>query len=139
MKKLGKWFNANMITTLAIVAGVVYITVKFKDSIVSFLGQHPFLDFNGKFSPKAVAEQQLQAMWGLGTNEDELFNSLKNLTKAQLKQVYKSFGTYAYEGWGKWASGADIDLFGWYKQELSGDDLQKMREIWSKTDLTLTF
>tara|TARA_Y100000034_G_scaffold83551_1_gene100011 strand:+ start:116 stop:658 length:543 start_codon:yes stop_codon:yes gene_type:complete len=104
---------------------------------------------------KLIADKLENAMDGLGTNENTMFNSLQCLNGASLKKVYVEFGQRDY-------SGTMMDLFGWFSEELSNaifssgvfwDDcvpecdgywnqcyaLTYMREIWKRTGMNLTF
>jgi len=91
-----------------------------------------------------IAAEQQAAMeygfWG-ATDEDALINMLKPLNGNDLRLVFNAFGKKAYlfsteaPSW----MGTDINLFGWYKEELSEYWLKKMREIWRKSQLPITF
>lgn len=88
----------------------------------------------------AIAQKQYSAMADLGTNEDLLFASLRNLNGADLIKVYNAFGTKNYAASGSWFGiGYPLDLFGWYTEELGSSDLAKMRSIWRKSGLNITF
>lgn len=88
----------------------------------------------------AIAQKQFSAMADLGTNEDLLFSSLRNLNGADLIKVYNAFGTKSYAASGSWFGvGYPLDLFGWYTEELGSSDLAKMRSIWNKSGLNITF
>ncbi len=89
---------------------------------------------------QSIASTQHSAMADLGTNEALLFSSIKNLSGADLIRVFNAFGTKAYAATGAWFGvGYPLDLFGWYKEELGESDLQKMRGIWAKSGLAITF
>lgn len=89
---------------------------------------------------QSIANTQFSAMADLGTNEALLFSSIKNLSGADLVRVYQAFGTKPYASTGSWFGiGYSLDLFGWYKEELGESDLQKMRQIWAKSGLAITF
>lgn len=89
---------------------------------------------------QTIAATQFSAMADLGTNEALLFSSIKNLSGADLIRVYNAFGTKSYAATGSWFGvGYPLDLFGWYKEELGESDLQKMKQIWAKSGLTITF
>jgi hypothetical protein len=88
----------------------------------------------------AIANKQHSAMADLGTNEQLLFSSLNGLNGADLVKVYNAFGQKNYAVTGSWFGvGYSLDLFGWYSEELDGSDLAKMRTIWAKSGLALSF
>jgi len=74
-----------------------------------------------------------------GTNEDGMFDILEVLNSKDLVAVYYAYGNRPYLFGGTNWLGFSLDLFGWFERELSGNDLIKMRNIWSKTDLEITF
>ena len=89
---------------------------------------------------QSIANTQFSAMADLGTNEALLFSSIKNLSGADLVRVFQAFGIKSYSLTGSWFGiGYDLDLFGWYKEELGESDLKKMRQIWAKSGLAITF
>lgn len=86
---------------------------------------------------KQIAGTQFQAMHrpfaGLGTDEELLFKSLNGLNPEDLKAVYHFFGVQEATAFAVvYFKG---DLFGWYEEELSGTELDKMVKIWSVTKL----
>jgi len=90
---------------------------------------------------KSIADGQLAALDGWGTDETALFSPLMALTGPDLAQVFVRFGAKWYDkyfgtsSWA-WVPGAQqLNLFGWYSQELSGRDLQRMKSIWQKSKL----
>lgn len=93
-----------------------------------------------KFNAADIAERQMQAMGHFGTDIDLLFGDLMGLSKSQLKKVFEEFNYKPYL-WGNRVTGIgrDKNLFEWYKEELSGDDIEAMREIWEKSELDITF
>jgi len=89
---------------------------------------------------QSIANTQFSAMADLGTNETLLLSSLKNLSGADLVRVYNAFGTKPYAATGSWFGiGYPLDLFGWYSEEISGSTLTKMKNIWAKSGLAITF
>jgi hypothetical protein len=81
---------------------------------------------------RQVAAQTLDAMQGFGTDEETLFSVVKGLNKDELTQVFIEFGEPFTLG----LSGTFYaNLARWYKDELSASDYNKMKIIWSKTDL----
>lgn len=93
-----------------------------------------------KTEAAAIANKQHSAMADLGTNEQLLFDSLKGLNGADLVLVFDAFGQKNYAATGSWfGAGYSLDLFGWYSEELDGSDLAKMRAIWTKSGLSISF
>ncbi len=93
-----------------------------------------------------IAENQFNAMRKVGTNEDSLFADLKGLSKGELEQVYNSFGTRFYSWFGQTGflaengiSGIKLDLFNWYKKELSKKQLSQMRMVWKSKGVEASF
>jgi hypothetical protein len=89
---------------------------------------------------KQISEQQLNAMDEQGTNEELLFSSLRGLNGKSLEKVYQAFGNVRYLYFGKSPIpkyGRNLNLFGWYKEELNEKEMDKMRDIWSKTNYKL--
>ena len=81
---------------------------------------------------KDIADKQLLYMKRLGTNEEALFDDLESLNGDELNQVYASFGNQK-----SYILGTLMTLFGWYRDELSGTDLSRMKAIWNKSGRTL--
>jgi hypothetical protein len=75
-----------------------------------------------------IAQELYNAMKGWGTDEDAviaLFNRIS--TKDDLLAVMKRFGTPEY---GTWITGYKyLDLTGWLKEELSGEPLNAVRNV----------
>ncbi|MHA7109355.1 hypothetical protein ACRTDU_04465 [Sunxiuqinia elliptica] len=92
-----------------------------------------------EFDADSIAEKQYYAMWRIGTNEVDLFNDLKTLTKKQLIQVFEAFEHHYYGLGGGLIPGIPLNLFGWYAKELTKPEKVRMREIWGKTGLEITF
>lgn len=133
MKSPGNFFKPMYIIILAIIAGIIYFFFK-KDKLTEFSVY------------EAIAENQFGAMRDYGTDEETLFKSLEGLSKSDLRNVYKAFGLRNYESGGKGLSvfgfdivGQSLDIFGWYSNELTKDEKKKMRSIWEKSELKLTF
>ncbi len=86
----------------------------------------------------AIANRLEYAMLDIGTFEQQLFDNLDPLTGQQLVQVFNAFGEWPYAFWGNFFGlpvGLPLDLFGWFKEELGSNDLNKMRQLWSKSGL----
>lgn len=73
---------------------------------------------NISWSPRASAEALQDAMKGLGTDEDKIFNTLEPLTKQQRNDVRNYFNTYFGDG---------DTLFEWFEDDLSGNDLSRAK------------
>lgn len=84
-----------------------------------------------------VANTIWDSMKIAGTLEDEIFFQLNGLSKEDLKKVFVEFGDKDYnnmiggEGW----FGMPQNLTFILKQELGGDDLLNMQQIWNGTGL----
>lgn len=74
-----------------------------------------------------------QSMKGPGTNEEKIFEALEDCSTMDLRKLYylfnnrkdTAFGWTIFEG----------DLFGWFEYDLSGKDLEKVKEIFKPTML----
>jgi hypothetical protein len=75
-----------------------------------------------------LSQQLYNAMKGVGTDEDAIMSALDRIsTKDDLLAVMKRFGTPEYGSW--WLGHKYLDLPGWLKEELSGDDLNHVRQM----------
>lgn len=91
---------------------------------------------------RSIADGQFAVMASAFGGNEALFPMLENLNPSQLESVYTSFGMRGRGSWGDTLFGIwekDYDLFGWYNEELTGGQKERMREIWQPTNLTLTF
>jgi len=145
--------NRSIIGDLALLAAVgiggyfLYSTIKKKADIGPGGGGAGYNPPKDNSSAKitateatAIATKQHTAMAELGTNEQLLFSSLNGLNGADLVKVFDAFGQKNYAATGSWfGTGYSLDLFGWYSEELDGSDLAKMRTIWAKSGLALSF
>lgn len=86
---------------------------------------------------EVIAQGQLDAMAWFGTDSiDSMTLPLKKLNGTDLILVYDAFGLNRYFGAGRSSYlGTDLDLFGWYKEELDNEELNKMRSVWAKSKL----
>jgi hypothetical protein len=85
-----------------------------------------------------IAKNLQNAMYGLGTNTEEggIFELLKGLNKDDLIRVYNEFGLRKNGDTSlKFWNVPKMDLIDWFKDELSGDDLDRMEKVWRVTDL----
>lgn len=145
MKELGQFFSKNIVT-LAIIAGVIFLVYMFRGAfgnIIDYLnlrGEKKEKQSKSDDALKQIAEMQDAAMNEVGTNETLLFKSLEGLNGTDLQKVFNYFGTRKYFlGTRDDILGHKINLFLWYTSELSGNDLKKMKEIWNKSGLEITF
>lgn len=83
-----------------------------------------------------IAENLLGAMNRYGTDEKTIVENLKTLRKDDLILVMKAFGVRPYNGAGLATRGyekqffaTDLNLIGWLKEELDGDDLDQVANI----------
>jgi hypothetical protein len=84
-----------------------------------------------------ISRVSFNAMNQMGSgNVNDIINSLKNLTGADLQKVYTQFGTIGYLAWGFSPYGVKKDIFGWYRAEYSGSALSKLKKVWEKSGLS---
>lgn len=86
-----------------------------------------------------IADNVYLAMNDLMTNEEAMFSALEPLSATELAQVAKSFGrrrtSQSVFGLFDYEIGPDATIFQWFNDELSGSELDRMRNIWAKTGL----
>ena len=85
-----------------------------------------------------IAKTLFNSMKWVGTNEQAMYDALKDVNGEGLKLVYKAYGEpkYAAFGYSPYL-GTKTDLFGWFQQELDENELTKMKKIWYKSGLNL--
>lgn len=91
---------------------------------------------------KSIALGQLGYMDRPGTN-NRIMDDLVNLSGKDLQRVYTAFGRVWYDpvlgtqsgSFFSWLGHQELDLFGWYREELDLDELEQMRQIWLKSGL----
>mgnify|MGYP001494394385 FL=1 len=133
----------NLITYAAIGAGAAYLIGYYRKKKSFELVDIPLdpTTGTGALTPEealAIANRLEYAMLDIGTFEQQLFDNLDPLTGQQLVQVFNAFGERSYAFWGNFFGlpvGLPLDLFGWFKEELGSSDLNKMRQLWSKSGL----
>ena len=94
-----------------------------------------------------VANLLYDCMQDQGTRFDDMYKALESLSSNELKGVYDEFGSRNYRdmgilGGGSWPEGlggVPLDLFGWFSAELLPWQKGKMRDIWFKSRLLITF
>ena len=75
-----------------------------------------------------ISQQLFDAMDAYGTDEDAIVSAFNQLTtRDDLLAVMKRFGTPEYGSW--WLGHKYLDLTGWLKEELSGEPLRTVRNI----------
>jgi hypothetical protein len=78
-----------------------------------------------------IAQQLFVAMDGIGTDEKTIFRLLIDTprTDDDIRLIVKAFGLKEYGTFGSpwWGSGTPCDLGTWFVKEMSGSDLQKLR------------
>jgi hypothetical protein len=80
----------------------------------------------------ALAQGQYSAMAYAGVNFSQMYNALLPVNGKGLQLVAQKFGTK--EKGTIWKE--DYTLFQWYNDELSGTQLQKMRDLWYKSGIS---
>jgi len=89
-----------------------------------------------------IAQNQYNAMYDIGTDENALVATIKQLNGADLRLVYNEYGSPKYSSFGTLPYfGAPLDLFGWYNKELGSNSgpIKELRAIWAKSGLPITF
>ena len=83
-----------------------------------------------------IAENLLGAMNKYGTDGDVIISNLKTLRTDDLLLVMKTFGVKPYNGWTlatrsyeKLFFATDLNLVGWLLEELDGDELDQVSNI----------
>lgn len=89
-----------------------------------------------------IAENLLGAMNRYGTDEKTIIENLKTLRKDDMLLVMKAFGVRPYNGAGLATRGyekkflaTDLNLIGWLKEELDGDDLDQVANIFNNIQI----
>ncbi|WP_130736736.1 hypothetical protein [Flavobacterium sp. J27] len=83
---------------------------------------------NTYFDPQKVAENLYLAMKDLGTDEDLIFSSLKNVNQSQFSQVVEAFGVRNYNPFsGNTLSFVKHPLSVWLKSELSDSEYNTLK------------
>lgn len=124
------------------IAGAIAYGVYVVSKLLTKKDVSPDLDIPGgggitTIDANMIGQRLYQAMKGFGTDEATLFSELQNLTAQQLISVYNAYGTpYYFLYGGDPYFGSPLDLFGWFNEELSGNKLAQMKQIWAKTGLT---
>ena len=84
-----------------------------------------------------ISQNLLNAMDGIGTDEQAIFDNLKSLQTADdLKLVIQKFGTKVYAGgnladsWTQRMYGTMKNLNGWFRAELGSGDVKKVKAIY---------
>jgi len=86
-----------------------------------------------------IAQKLFSAMDGMGTDSKTIMHLLIDTprTNDDLKLIVKTFGVKDYGTYGTpwWGSGTPSDLTMWLTNELSGSDLQKLRNRFAQAGI----
>ncbi len=113
-------------------ANLRYLTVKKKELTID----------EGK--AMLIAQQLFDAMNGVGTDAKTIHSVLEDVkTQADLLYVIRSFGVKQYGKFGEASSwiakatgySSPLNLSGWFKEELSGSDLERVRSVYKRLDV----
>lgn len=132
-------------TNIGLVAGALFLLMYMRrmasgapNSQESPVSTDPFAIGRSQAEIDSIARSQYAAMDRIGTDEDVLFDSLEGLSANDLKRVFNAFGVKKYMLFGGSALFAKpLDLFGWYREELNGSELKRMRAVWAKAGMTI--
>lgn len=132
--KLGKIFKNNWKLLLGLIVVVL---------VLVFLKPFNWLSklFGGNVNNlESLTNEVFLTMWTWGTDEKRLFELLEPLNKSDLKSVFYKFGNKPYGMGGRTIIvGKGLNLFGWFDKELTEKEKARMRDIWAKTGLNVTF
>jgi hypothetical protein len=84
----------------------------------------------GSFDAYPDAMRLSNAMDGAGTNENLIWSALEGKTPDQLAAIYTEFGNIVNE------NGQQGDLFDWFNDDLSGDDLNRALAYFTSVTFT---
>lgn len=89
-----------------------------------------------------ISENLLGAMNRYGTDVETIINNLSTLRRDDLILVMKIFGVKSYNGvalsdpvWYRQLFSTDLNLIGWLKAELDGQDLEKVASIFANNNI----
>lgn len=130
MKKLGRIFRKYWKWIIGLVLVIL---------VLIFVKPFELLGISFRNTSK-IARSVHWTMARAGTDENRLFNLLEPLSGADLVKVYRSFGVqpYGLSGGMGWF-GSDLNLFEWFEKELNRNERERMRLIWHKSGLEITF
>jgi len=81
-------------------------------------------------------DDAMNSNYGLpGTDEDRVFRLLDGLNKDELIEVKNRFGKRVLSDTEFSFLKGERDLFGWFEEEFSGGDLQRLKSLWVETGL----
>lgn len=154
MNKVARFFKHSDNTTLIrnglLVGGGIYLIWKLGKTL--FPGEEQKSDMEadlskitintGKMSlsmteARLTAHNLLMAMDRYGTDEDTILNNLRPLNRDDLLMVIREFGIREYNGTSqpvfldKLIYSVPLNLIGWLKAELSGKDLEEVKQIFT--------
>lgn len=132
-RKLGRLLSSKV---FLIVTGVIFFV--FVVPWKSITGGKNW--FGGGSDANKISYRCYQAMKGIGTKDDDLFGALNGLSGNVLRKVFEAFDTRGYAWSGADALfGVQLNLFEWFSKELSRKEKARMRDIWAKSGLEITF
>jgi hypothetical protein len=135
MKAIKEFFINNWLSVIVLIF-VCGTFLMFWNTIRSFLIKTGLIKPSKADKYAYVASQQHEAMYTVGTDLNQLFQPLKGLKVNELKKIFNEFDYRDYIAGGKWFGlGNKLNLIQWYRRELSGIYLDKMKQIWSGTGL----
>lgn len=112
------------------------------DESVSKLPYKPSRFSHSEADLKLVTNNVFQAMNQYGTDEDTIIDNLEKLNKDEMYYVMAAFGMRLYSdgveasNWiTKNLASSKLNLIGWLKKELGGDDLEKVQAIFNKLNI----
>nr|WP_319509413.1 hypothetical protein [uncultured Draconibacterium sp.] len=134
MKKLGKLFKYKLFWMVTAALFLLFVwPVK---QTLNWLGLS-----NNQYDK--IAYSLNLAMMNNGTDEETILELLRPLKAWELEKVYNSFGTRGYRFNGAFSFAKQLNLFEWFSKEFNRivdrKYLNELREIWSKTNLEITF
>lgn len=81
------------------------------------------------------ADAIYNAMYGLGTDESAVFSALAGMNREELIAIYNAFGSRRYDSLTGAFTSRKMDLIGFFNDEFSGPDLDRLRAIYAPTGL----
>lgn len=83
-----------------------------------------------------IAKTLFNSMKWIGTDEQAMYDVLKDVNGEGLKLVAAAFGEPKYSAFGYSPYlGTRTNIFGWFQAELNENELTKMKKIWYKSGL----
>lgn len=88
-----------------------------------------------------ICQNLLEAMDKRGTDEETIISNLTGLNQADLMLIVKKFGLKYYNGerlargWLSEKLSRQLNLISWFKAELSGEDLETVKTIFTTNNI----